>query len=97
MSEYVHCVSGNMETVWGEYTAQKDGLTGKFSLKGTSRGHLVQTAAPNKVNFKTLFKVLSRPVFKISNSTVSLAYEKDSRNWIFSLKDSSSVGFVCDL
>lgn len=54
---------------------EKDRLTGKFSSMGTSGGHLVQTAAPNKVNFKTFFKVLSRPVLKISISTVSLGYE----------------------
>jgi len=70
MSEYIHCVSGKTETVWVESPVEKDGLTRKFSLKGIYRGHLVQTAAPNKVNFKILFKVLSRPVLKISNSTV---------------------------
>lgn len=58
MSEYVQCVSEKMETAWEESAAERDALTGKFSLKGTSRGHLVQTAAPNKVNFKTLLKVL---------------------------------------
>lgn len=68
---------------------EKDRLTGKFSLKGTCGGHLVQIYAPNKVNFKTLFKVLPRSLLKISNSTVSLEYEKDLRNGILSLKDSS--------
>lgn len=76
---------------------EKDRLTGKFSLKGACGGHLVQIYAPNKVNFKTLFKVLPRLLLKISNSTVSLEYEKDLRNEILSLKDSSSghsFGFV---
>lgn len=62
--------------------AEKDRLTGKFSSKGPCGGHLVQIYAPNKVNFKTLFKVLPRSVLKISNSSVSLEYEKDSRNGI---------------
>lgn len=58
MSEYIQCVSEKMETGWEESAVERDALTGKFRLKGTSRGHLVQTAAPNKVNFKTLLRVL---------------------------------------
>lgn len=64
MSEYRHGISEKIETIWGESWEKKDGLTGKFRLKGTSRDHLVQIAAANKVNFKMLFMVLARPVLK---------------------------------
>lgn len=94
MSEYRHGISEKIETIWGESWEKKDGLTGKFRLKGTSRDHLVQIAAANKVNFKMLFMVLARPVLKFSSSTVSPGFEKDSRNWNLSLKNSSSVGLT---
>lgn len=70
--------------------AGKDELTGKLSSKGTCAGHLVQIYVPNKVNLKMLFKFFARSLLKISNSAVSLEYEKDLRNGILSLKDSSS-------
>lgn len=51
-----------------EPPAEKDRLSGKFSLKGTCGGCLAQIYAPNKVNFKTLLKVCEYQYFYLSHN-----------------------------
>lgn len=94
MSEYGPCISGKTKTIWGKFLRKKDELIAKFRLKRTSRSDLLQNAAASKVIFKILFQDLPRASLKFFSSTVYLGFLKDSTNWSFYLKTSSSTGFA---